>query len=78
MPLAVKYRAFISYSHVDRRWGEWLHRKLEGYRVPQKIVGRVTDYGPIPRRLTPIFRDRNELAAPSDQEGSGSVAVSAA
>lgn len=66
MPLSVKYRAFISYSHVDRHWGEWLHRKLEGYRVPQKIVGRATDYGPIPRRLTPIFRDRDELATSHD------------
>ena len=62
----VKYRAFISYSHRDKQWGEWLHQKLERYRVPSKIVGRETDVGPIPRRLTPIFRDRDELATSHD------------
>ena len=62
----VKYRAFISYSHRDKQWGEWLHQKLERYRVPSKIVGRETDVGPIPDRLTPIFRDRDELATSHD------------
>ncbi len=66
MTQRAKYRAFISYSHRDKRWGEWLHRKLEGYRVPAAIVGRETDFGPIPRRLTPIFRDHDELATSHD------------
>ena len=57
-----RYRAFISYSHQDKDWGAWLHRALETYRVPKKIVGKATPYGPIPQRLTPIFRDRDELA----------------
>jgi len=61
-----KYRAFISYSHRDKQWGEWLHRKLEGYRTPKKIIGRHTEYGPIPGRLTPIFRDRDELPTSHD------------
>ncbi|MBT8471614.1 MAG: toll/interleukin-1 receptor domain-containing protein, partial [Marinicaulis sp.] len=60
------YRAFISYSHRDKQWGEWLHRILENYRVPSKIVGRETVHGPIPRRLAPIFRDRDELATADD------------
>src|SRR5262245_59288724 len=29
------YRAFVSYSHRDRAWGEWLHGALEGYRIMQ-------------------------------------------
>ena len=41
----------------------WLHRALETYRVPAKLVGTVTAAGPVPRRLTPIFRDRDELPA---------------
>jgi len=60
------YRAFISYSHQDKDWGEWLHRALEAYRVPKNIVGKETAHGPIPRRLTPIFRDRDELATADD------------
>jgi tetratricopeptide (TPR) repeat protein len=60
------YFAFLSYSHADEADAEWLHRELERFRVPSALVGRLTDSGPIPRRLTPIFRDRHELAAADD------------
>ncbi|MEO6969233.1 MAG: hypothetical protein ABI132_12410, partial [Rhodanobacteraceae bacterium] len=56
---AFAYRAFISYSHADRAWCDWLHKVLETYRVPSRLVGRETASGTIPRRLTPIFRDRD-------------------
>ena len=57
-----KYRAFISYSHSDERWAKWLHKSLETYSVPKHLVGRETAYGPVPARLAPVFRDRDELA----------------
>ena len=60
------YFAFLSYSHADEADADWLHRELERFRVPSALVGRLTDNGPIPRRLTPIFRDRHELAAADD------------
>ena len=56
-----KYWAFISYSHRDQAWGEWLHRALETYRVPRRLVGRGSAAGPLPRRLFPVFRDQEEL-----------------
>ncbi|WP_136162697.1 toll/interleukin-1 receptor domain-containing protein [Sphingomonas flavalba] len=61
-----RYRAFLSYSHRDKRVAAWLHRTLETYRVPSKLVGRPTAFGPVPARLTPIFRDRDELSAAAD------------
>jgi tetratricopeptide (TPR) repeat protein len=61
-----KYRAFLSYSHRDSQWGTWLHKSLESYRPPKQIVGTVTARGPVPKRLTPIFRDREELASATD------------
>ncbi|MGB5621900.1 MAG: TIR domain-containing protein [Gammaproteobacteria bacterium] len=61
-----RYRAFISYSHVDRKIARWLMHKLEGYRVPKRLVGKATPYGPVPPKLGPIFRDRDELASASD------------
>ncbi len=61
-----RYRAFITYSHRDKRWASWLHRRLEFYRVPHRLVGRRTAAGVIQRRLTPIFRDREELATAND------------
>jgi len=61
-----KYRAFISYSHTDKRWGEWLHRALENYRVPSRLVGRETRMGAIPDRVRPVFRDREELPTATD------------
>ena len=60
------YFAFISYSHVDAGWGEWLHDALENFRVPHALAGRLTPQGIVPKRLTPIFRDRKELAASND------------
>jgi tetratricopeptide (TPR) repeat protein len=60
------YRAFISYSHADTIHADWLHRQLETYRVPARLVGTVTPLGAVPARLTPIFRDRDELPAAGD------------
>jgi eukaryotic-like serine/threonine-protein kinase len=63
---APSYWAFLSYSHRDSKLAGWLHAALERYRVPKGLVGRVTAGGPVPARLTPIFRDRSELAAADD------------
>lgn len=60
------YVAFISYSHKDAAIGRWLHRKLEGYRLPRRLVGTEGEDGKVPARLTPIFRDRDELPAAGD------------
>lgn len=60
------YFAFLSYSHQDSADADWLHGELERFRVPSSLVGRLTPNGPVPRRLTPIFRDRHELAAADD------------
>jgi tetratricopeptide (TPR) repeat protein len=62
MDTHIKYRAFISYSHADERWGTWLHRSLETYRLPKGVVGRETAFGTVPHRFNPVFRDREELA----------------
>ena len=61
-----RYFAFISYSHHDKAWAVWLHRALETYRVPRRLVGQRTSAGVIPRRMLPIFRDRDELASAAD------------
>ena len=60
---APRYWAFLSYSHADIRWGRRLHRALEAYVVPRRLVGRQTPAGPAPRRLRPIFRDQDEMGA---------------
>ncbi|WP_325461588.1 toll/interleukin-1 receptor domain-containing protein [Phenylobacterium sp.] len=60
------YRAFISYSHRDAAIGRRLHRRLETYRLPRRLVGRTTPRGTVPARLTPVFRDREELTAAHD------------
>ena len=61
-----KYRAFISYSHRDSRWASWLHGSLEKYRPPKQLIGTVTERGEVPKRLMPIFRDRDELPSATD------------
>lgn len=61
-----KYKAFISYSHKNKRWARWLHRGLESYRVPQRLLDNGPGSAPIPRRLTPVFRDREDLPSSPD------------
>ena len=60
-----RYWAFISYSHKDAAFGHRLHRRLEGYVLPRRLVGRGGGMA-LPRRLAPIFRDREEFSAAQD------------
>jgi tetratricopeptide (TPR) repeat protein len=59
----VRYRAFISYSHGDARWAAWLHRALETYKVPRRLRDGDATHAPLPATLSPVFRDREELAS---------------
>jgi len=61
-----RYSAFISYSHADHACARWLHRALETYRLPKALIGSDSPLGPVTRRLLPVFRDRDELAASGD------------
>src|SRR6185312_584805 len=61
-----RYRAFISYSHQDKSWADWLHKALETYAIPRRLIGQTTLAGVVPARLAPIFRDREELASATD------------
>jgi TIR domain-containing protein len=58
-----RYWAFISYSHRDAGFGRKIHRRLENYVLPARLVDQETRQGKVPRRLAPIFRDRDELPA---------------
>ncbi|TIX49708.1 TIR domain-containing protein [Alteraurantiacibacter aquimixticola] len=75
----VRYRAFMSYSHADERIAGRLHRWLESYRLPHSVIGKSTARGEVPRNLSPIFRDRNELPASDSlhEEVSGALSQSA-
>ena len=64
--LRTRYYAFLSYSHRDKQLADWLHRELERFRVPSSLAGRLTANGVVPRRLTPIFRDEQDLSAGGD------------
>src|SRR4051794_1690187 len=64
--LRTRYYAFLSYSHKDKELADWLHRELEKFRVPSSIAGKLTANGVVPRRLTPIFRDQQDLSAGND------------
>ncbi len=61
---AFKYKAFISYSHQDESWADWLHAQLEGFEPPTNLP-----------RLSPIFQDKQELAASSGLSASIDAAL---
>ena len=58
MPERLTYRAFLSYSHRDKRKAKRWHTWLEWFRVDRLLVARETPVGKIPENLSPIFRDR--------------------
>ena len=43
-----------------------MHRALESYRIPRKLVGTISDAGKLPARITPVFRDRDVLSSAAD------------
>ena len=53
------YRAFLSYSHRDAEAAIYWHARLQNFTIIKPFVGMPTPWGPVPHRLTPIFRDRN-------------------
>lgn len=73
---APKYWAFLSYSHHDKAVAKRLQRQLETYRVPARLIGRETSQGPVPARVAPVFRDRDELHAGADLKASVQDALS--
>jgi hypothetical protein len=62
-PRALRYRAFISYSHADTSWAKWLQRALESFPIDKDLIGRRTALGQVPKALRPIFRDRDDFIA---------------
>jgi WD40 repeat protein len=70
-----RYWAFLSYSHTDKKWGDWLHRALETYRVPKRLIGKDSRDGKVPARVFPIFRDREELPVSADLSANISEAL---
>ncbi|MEQ1499103.1 MAG: TIR domain-containing protein [Novosphingobium sp.] len=60
-----RYKAFVSYSWADAAWGKWLHRAIETFRTPKVLVDSEGRNGPVPARLFPLFKDREEEAAGS-------------
>ncbi len=61
---AQRYVAYISYQHADAKVARWLHRAIEGYRVPHKRLGSAQTQ--LRSRLRPVFIDRDELSSSPD------------
>ena len=66
---ADRFRAFVSYAHVDAAHARWLQTRLENYRLPSRIAGAMSSVDREDRwtgRVGPVFRDREDLSASSD------------
>jgi len=62
-----KYWAFISYSSKDNRMGQWLHKRIENYSIPEDLRGsELFDGSVLGKNLRPVFRDRDELSGAAD------------
>ena len=66
---ADRFRAFVSYAHVDAAHARRLQTRLESYRLPARIAGAMSGADDEDRwsgRVGPVFRDREDLSASSD------------
>jgi tetratricopeptide (TPR) repeat protein len=72
------YAAFISYSHLDHSAARWLHRAIEGYRLPRDIQHATLRADGTARRLSPVFLDREELSSSADLAASVRLALQGA
>ncbi|MBI1187272.1 MAG: hypothetical protein GC206_08085 [Alphaproteobacteria bacterium] len=50
-----RYAAFLSYSQSDEALASWLQRSLEGFRVPDALVGYEGPNGPIGKKLGEVY-----------------------
>ena len=63
-----RYWAFLSYSHRDKKWGDWLHKALETYHVPSRLIGRVFEpSGADPSQVLNEIREKLRRA-PTDAD----------
>ncbi|MDR3265032.1 MAG: hypothetical protein LBT15_03375 [Synergistaceae bacterium] len=78
-----RFYAFVSYENHrdDKKWAQWVQRRLENYRVPTKIVpelekvdGEDGHTQSIPERFQ-IFREGDERAGLSERSGGPSLGV---
>lgn len=60
----LRYKAYISYNHADEKWAAWLQHALESYRVPARLVAQRAMHE-ISKRISPVFRDREDLSSAS-------------
>jgi len=61
-----RYRAFISYSRVDREAARGLQRALEGYVLPAALRAVASGMRMDARPIKPVFRDEDELVPGQD------------
>ena len=62
----LRYSAFISYNSRDAKAARRLHRRLEIYRVPRRLVGHSPAVDHKTHRIKPVFRDNAEMSAAYD------------
>jgi len=55
------YYAFVSHSHRDAKWAEWIWSALEHYRLPSNVRKAVPR--PLPKKLQPVFIDKADLGS---------------
>lgn len=59
-----KYKAFISYSHKDKKFAKWLHKRIENYKIPKSLKEK---YPNLPKDLKhSIFREEAKLSTTSE------------
>lgn len=73
----MRYWAYLSYAHADEQHARRLHRRIESFRLPKPLRGTSVAGLTVGDRLSPLFRDRDELSSSGDLKTSLEEALSA-
>ena len=66
LPDGFNYHVFISYQNADKLNSEKLYRRFLKYRIPEKLRKKYSTHTPLPKRLSPVYLDREESSASED------------
>jgi tetratricopeptide (TPR) repeat protein len=68
-------RVCLTFCRGDRRFGEWLRRELDAWRIDKSLVGRWTPAGAVPATLSPVGCNRAQRGAGGALAGEARIAL---
>lgn len=61
----MSYRVYLCFDPMDQRTASWFSDKLTAFRTPRALLGSIGQHGPIPRRVSSVSTNHDDIPAGS-------------